>query len=162
MGNEADEVERQIKETRDQMDENLGELEQRTASNAMHYGRIAVVVLGVAAVAGVGVLIYRRINRPTRREQLRRMLIETLKDLPDSLRDLPEEVTDRLKKSLPSVTVVVNRDDAARGLGTLERIVRRVAPAVAGTASNALINRFRTAPERPDDTPSRSTIPAYE
>ncbi|HVS48111.1 MAG TPA: hypothetical protein VHJ99_04325 [Candidatus Dormibacteraeota bacterium] len=162
MGNEANEITRQIKETEDQMDEDLGELEQRAASNAMRYARIAAVVLGVAAVAGVGVLIYRRMNRPTRREQLRRMLFEALKDLPDSLRDLPEEVTDRLKKSLPSVTVVVNRDNAARELGRLERIVRRVAPAVAGSASSALIHRFTTAPDRSDDTPSRSTIPASD
>jgi hypothetical protein len=162
MGNDADEIDRQVNETRVQRDENLGEREQRAASNAMRYGRIAAVVLGVAAVAGVGVLIYRRMNRPTRREQLRRMLIEALKDLPDSLRDLPEEVTDRLKKSLSSVTVVVNRDDAARELGRLERMVRRVVPAVAGTASSALIDRFNRAPSRADDQPSRSTIRAND
>lgn len=162
MGASEDKIDRQIKETRDHMDENLGVLEQRAASNVMRYGRIAAVVLGMAAVAGAGVLIYRRMNRPTRREQLQRILIEALKDLPESLRDLPDEVRTRLKKPLPSVKVVVNGEDAAHEPGTLESIVRRVAPAVVGTASSALIDRLNRAPNRADDTPSRSTVPAHD
>lgn len=98
MGASDDEIDRQIRETRDHMDQNLDDLEQQAASSAVRYGRIAAVVLGVAAVAVAGVLIYRRMNRPARREQLQSMLLEALKDLPDSLRDLPEEVTTRLKK----------------------------------------------------------------
>lgn len=98
MGASADEIDRQIKETRDHIDENLGVLEQRAASNAVRFGKIAAVVVGVIAVAGAGVLIYRRMNRPTRTEQLRSMVVEALKDLPDSLRDLPGEITARLKK----------------------------------------------------------------
>lgn len=98
MGASDDEIDRQIRETRDHMDQNLDDLEQQAASSAVRYGRIAAVVLGVAAVAVAGVLIYRRMNRPARREQLQSMLLEALKDLPDSLRDLPEEMTTRLKK----------------------------------------------------------------
>jgi hypothetical protein len=62
MGASADEIDRQINETRDHIDQNLGVLEKRAASNAMRYGRIAAVVLGVVIVAGAGVLIYRRMN----------------------------------------------------------------------------------------------------
>jgi hypothetical protein len=160
MGASADEIDRQIKETREHIDENLGVLEQRAASNAVRYGKIAAVIVGVVAVAGAGVLICRRINRPTRTEQLRSMVIEALKDLPDSLRDLPEEVSARLKRPLPSIKVVVN-GDASEEPGTLERVVRRVAPAVVGTASSALIERFTRAPDS-EDIPSRSPVPAFD
>ncbi len=101
MGASEDEINRQKKETRDRRDQDLDDLEERAESSALRFGRIAAVVLGMAAVAVAGVLIYRRINRPTRREQLQNMLIEMVKDLPDSLRDLPGEVTARLKKTLP-------------------------------------------------------------
>lgn len=162
MGATQDEFDRQIKETSDQMDENLEVLEQRAASNAVRYGRFFAVVLGVAVLAGAGVLIYRRMNRPSRREQLQGMLIEALKDLPDALRDLPDELKTRLKKPLPSVKIVMNGEDQAREPGTLESIVRKVAPAVVGTASTALIGRFTRQPEFTDDRPSRSAVPSYD
>lgn len=160
MGSSADEIDRQIRETRDHIDQNLGVLEKRAASNAMRYGRIAAVVLGVVSVAGVGVLIYRRMNRQSRSERLQSMLIEALRDLPSSLRDLPDEVMSRLKKPLPSVKVVVNGTDdvETRGAGTLERVVRRVAPAVVGTASSALIERLT----RRSEPAERSAVPAYD
>ena len=157
MGASTDEIHRQINETRDHIDQNLGVLEKRAASNAMRYGRIAALVLGVVSVAGVGVLIYRRINRPSRREQLQSMLVEALRDLPDSLRDLPEEVRGRLKKPLPSIKVIVNGDEG-RDPGRLERVVRKAAPAVAGMASTALIERFtrRRVPA------NRSAVPDHD
>jgi len=160
MGSSADEIDRQISETRAHIDHNLRVLEKRAASNAMRYGRIAAVVLGVVSVAGVGVLIYRRMNRQSRSERLQSMLIEALRDLPSSLRDLPDEVMSRLKKQLPSVKVVVNGTDdvETRGAGTLERVVRRVAPAVVGTASSALIERLT----RRSEPAERSAVPAYD
>jgi hypothetical protein len=163
MGASTDEIDRQIKETRDHIDENLGALEQRAASNALRYARIAVMVLGAAALAGGGVLIFRRLRRPNRSEQLRRMVIQALKDLPGSLRDLPEDAVAQLKKPLPSVKVIVNREaDLAREPGTLESIVRRVAPAVVGTASSALVDRFTRPSRAADEGSARSTIPAYD
>ena len=158
MGASADEIDRQINETRDHIDENLGVLEKRAASNATRYGRIAAVVFGVVAVAGAGVLIYRRMNRPSRREQLQSMLIEALKDFPDRLRKLPDEVGARVKKPLPSVKVVINGEDAAREPTMLENVVRKVGPAVVGTASTALIERFT----RSTDAAERSAVPAYD
>jgi len=160
MGASTDEIDRQITETRDHIDRNLGVLEKRAASNAMRYGRIAAAVLGVVSAAAVGVLIYRRMNRPSRRVQLQSMVIEALRNLPDSLRDLPDEVTSRLKKPLPTVKVILNGngDDATREPGTLESVIRKVAPAVVGTASSALIERF----SRPSDPAERSAVPAYD
>ena len=89
------------------------------------------------------------------------MLIEALKDLPDALRDLPEDVVSKVKKPLPSIKIVVNGKDESRDLGTLESIVRRVASALFGTASGAVIGRF-TRPSDPEDATSRSTASAYD
>jgi hypothetical protein len=161
MGVKTDDIDRQIEKTRDQIDENLGVLEQRAASIAMRYGRIAAVVVGVVTLAGAGVLIYRRINRPSRKEQLQSMLIEALRDLPEMLRGLPDEVTTRLKKPLPSVKIVVNGEDAAGERGAFESIARKVAPAIVGTASSALIGRFTRRHDTTEDRPSRSTRPEY-
>ena len=132
MGAAADEIDRQIIETRDHIDENLGVLGRRTVSDAVRYGRLAAIVFGVVAVAGAGVLIYRRINRPSRRDQLQGMLIQALKELPDSLRAMPDEVTTRLKKPLPSIRVEVNGGDASREPGrsraSRARSRRRLSP----------------------------------
>jgi hypothetical protein len=160
MGPSSDEIDRQIKETRQHMDEDLEALDERDASNAMRYGRIAAVVVGVAVVAGAGWLIYRRINRPTRRERLQSLVIEALKDLPDSLRELPDEVATRFKKPMPSIKVIVNGQDVAKEPGALESIVRRVGPAVLGTASGALIGRFTRSSEAADET--RSSAQAHD
>jgi hypothetical protein len=151
MGLKADEVDSQIRETREHIDESLDTLEQRAASNAVRYGRIAAVVLGVVAVAGTGVLIYRRMRRPSRREQLKRMVLEVMRDLPDSLRDLPGEVGSRLRKPLPSIKVVINGEGEAREPVTFEGIVRKVTPAVVTTASSALIDRLA---RKSDPSPS--------
>jgi hypothetical protein len=162
MGAATDEIDRQISETRDNIDQNLGVLERRAASNAMRYGRVAAVVLGVVAVAGAGVLIYRRINRPSRREQMQGMLIQVLKDLPDTLRDLPDEVKARLKKPLPSIKIVVNGEEDSKQPGTAKSIVRKVAPAFVSTASGALIDRFVRPADPPDDKSSRTVAPAFD
>ncbi|MHB8612894.1 MAG: hypothetical protein ACYDAL_10755 [Candidatus Dormibacteraceae bacterium] len=161
MGASADEIDRQIKEVRQHIDENLGVLEQRATSNAVRYGKIAAVVVGVAVMAGAGVLIYRRISRPTRTEQLRSILVDALKELPNALRDLPEDVANKVKRPLPSIKIVVNSEDEAKEPGTLESIVRRVAPAQVGTASSAVFGRF-TRSSDPEDAPSRSAVHAYD
>ena len=162
MGASEDEIDRQIRATRSHMDENLGVLEQRAASKAIRYGRIAAVVVGAVAVAGAGWLIYRRINRPTRRERLQGMVIEALKDLPDSFCDLSDAAATRLKKPMPSIKVVVNGEGEAKEPGALEGIVRRIAPGVVGTASTALIQRFTRPSEPADDVTSRPVARAYD
>jgi hypothetical protein len=162
MGPSEDEIDRQIKATREHIDENLGVLEERAASNATHYGRIAAIVVCVAVASGVGVLIYRRMNRRNRRQQLQSMLVEAFKDLPDSLLELPDEVMTRLKRPLPSVKVVVNGEGEAKQPGTLESIVRRVAPAMVGTASSAVINRLKRSSNPAGERESRSTVPAFD
>ena len=142
MGLESDEIDSRRRETRVHLDENPDTLEQRAASAAVRYGRIAAVVLAVVVVAGTGVLIYRRMRRPSRREQLKSTVLEVMRDLPDSIWELPGEVGSRLKRPLPSIKIVFKGEGEAREARTFERIVRRVTPAVVTTASSALIDRL--------------------
>jgi len=154
MGPSEDEIGRQTRETREPGDEYLGVPEQRTESDAVRYAKIAVVVVGAVAVATAGVLIYRRFRRPARREQLRRRLVEALEDLPDTVRDLPDEVARKIKRPLPSIKVVVNPEAGAKAREALESMVRRVAPAMAGTASSAFNRRFRRSSESAETDPA--------
>ena len=141
MGDSADQIDRQIRETREHIDENLTVLEQRATSNAVRYGRIAAVLLGVAAAAGAGVLIYRRMTRLSRKERLQRMLIEALRDLPDSVRGLPDDLGARIKQ-LPRLRLVASGEAEDREPGTLHAVVRKLAPGLVGSTSRALIDRF--------------------
>ncbi|TMD41907.1 MAG: hypothetical protein E6I81_00295 [Chloroflexi bacterium] len=133
MGASAREIERQIKETRDRMDGNLTELEGRAVSNAARYGRLAAIGLGVFVVGGGVFLIYRRMRKPTLRDRLDGLSIEKLRSLAGGL-------SGRLKDELPSVTVTVN-EKIEREPGTFESILRKVAPALVGTASTAVLER---------------------
>ncbi len=129
MGASAREIERQIAETRDRLDRNVSELEGRTRSNAVRYGRIAAAGLALVLVAGIAFVVYRRTHRPSLVERFR-MRARGL-----SLRD-----------RLPSVTVRVN-EKVEQEPGTVEKIVREVAPALAGTAGSALLGRLVSKPD---------------
>lgn len=150
MGAPANEIERQIKETRDRIDENLGALERRAASNAMRYGRIAAVVIGLALAGGAGLVLYRRLRRPTLKDRLENMSVQ-------SLRELADQVTARIKKPLPSVKLTVNEKSETEP-GVVESIVRKVGPAIVGSASTALIERTI----RPVDSDERHDSPHYD
>jgi len=70
MGASADQIEREIRETRERLDENLGVLESRAVSNAVRYGRIAAIALVVTGAGVAGFLIYRRLRRPGLRQRI--------------------------------------------------------------------------------------------
>jgi hypothetical protein len=130
MGASAREIEREIKETRDRMDANLTRLEGTAASRAVRYGRWAALGVGVLAAAGVAFLVYRRARKPKLRDRLSEASVERLRDLLEQLRE-----------ELPSVTVKVN-ERTPREPGTVAAIMRKVAPAIIGTASTAVLERI--------------------
>jgi hypothetical protein len=134
MGASAREIERQIEETRARMDDNLTRLEGQAQSSARRYGTIAGVVLGAALLGGVALLVYRRTRRLTLRDRLDSLSI-------DHLRALLLEAGESLRDRLPSVTVRIN-EKAERAPGTFESIIRKVGPALAGTAGSALLARI--------------------
>jgi hypothetical protein len=138
MGASAREIERQIKETRERMDDNLNILEEEATHNAARAGRIVAAVAGMLVVAGAAFLIYRRTRKRTLMDSLGGRSMGNLREL-----------SARLKDQLPSVTVKVN-ERSPHEPGTLESIVRKVAPAVVGTASTALLQRVARSAEAPD------------
>jgi len=73
-------------------------------------------------------------HRPTLKDRLADLSLA-------DLRALAEEVSGRLKEPLPSVTVKVNENNDAKP-GTVKSILRRIAPALVGTASTALLERI--------------------
>jgi len=128
------EIDRQIIETRDDIEQDFGSLERQAASDARPYGRIAVIGVAVLALAGAGYLVYRRVRRPTLANRLRTRFL-------DPIRDLPPELQSRLKKQIPRVKLVVTqKEDAA--LGTLQSMARRVTPAVVGSATTAVLEHL--------------------
>jgi hypothetical protein len=134
----SDDIDRQLNQTRDNTDENVDFLEERDASNARRYGRMVAIGFGVLVLTGASYLVYRRVKRRSLDKRLRTRLL-------DSLRDLPHEASSRLKKSIPAVKVVVT-ERAAEGAGTLETVARRVAPAIVGTATTAVLEHFSRTP----------------
>jgi hypothetical protein len=136
MGASAREIERQIRETRDRMDESLTRLEGSAATNAVRYGRIAAAGAGVLVLAAAAFIVYRRTRKPTLRDRLDDISLERVRELVDKLRD-----------ELPSVTVTVN-DKSAREPGMFEAIMRKVAPALVGTASTAVLERISRPPKK--------------
>ena len=147
MGASARQIEREIKETRDRLDANLDELEGRAASNAARYGRIGLVALGALAIGLAAFLIYRRSRKPTLRDRLDALSIDSLREL-----------SSRLREELPSVTVKVN-EETPHEPGMVEAIARKVAPAVIGTASTALLERLAVSDQDQESTAVASPSP---
>jgi hypothetical protein len=134
MGASADQIEREIRETRERMDENLGVLEDRAVSSAVRFGRIAAVALVVTGAGLAGFLIYRRMHRPALKDRLEAVS-------PEALRDLAVEIGTRVKEKFPSVTVTVNERKEPEP-GPVQSILRKVAPMLIGTASTAVIEKM--------------------
>ena len=129
MGDSSAEIEQEIKETRTELDRQLTVLERRAATGARKYGLMAAgIAAGVLAVAA-GVVLYRR-RRKTPVTRLHAMV--------RSVRALPERAMQRL----PVRVVVMDRERDERSPGTLAGIAQRVAPAVAGSATGAILARF--------------------
>ena len=134
MGGSARDIEREIKETRERMDDNLTRLEGSAATSAVRLARIAAVAAGVLAVAGIAFLVYRRTRKPTLRDRLDDLSV-------DELRASVRKLSRRLKEEVPSVTVRVN-EHAPREPGMLGTMARKVAPAIVGTATTAVLERI--------------------
>ncbi|MDQ6879624.1 MAG: hypothetical protein M3082_18380 [Candidatus Dormibacteraeota bacterium] len=144
MGTSSDQIGREIRETRSELDQNLGLLEQRAASNARRYGKVVVGVAASVALVTVGAIVYRRSRRRSTARQLHELLFESLGRLPDEARA-------RLKEHLPiSVVIRDKADDESPNNWT--SIAAKIAPSVVGTAAGAVASRLKR--PSPDSTPS--------
>lgn len=139
MGDSSAEIEQDIRETRDELDRQLNVLERRAVSGARKYGLMAAgIAVGVLAVAA-GVVLYRR---------SRRTPVTRLQTMVRSARRLPEKARERL----PIRVVVMDRTRDERAPGTLAGIAQKVAPAVAGSATGAILARFGRPASRDSST----------
>ena len=132
MGASADEIDRQIGSTRDQIDANLDVLERRAASGARRVGlMIAGGLAAGLAVGGVAYLVYRKVRKPSLGGRVHDVL-------PDALADLPGEIRKRLPDR-PFRVVISSGSDAEAKPGTWESIGQRLAPTVVSSAVSAVM-----------------------
>ena len=145
MGASSAEIDQEIKDTRRELDQKLGVLEQRAASGARKYGRYAAGVAAGIVVVGIGVVIYRWRRERALVRQLHQVVFETI-------RDLPEEVTSRLKEKLPIKVVVSDRAHEEGTSNPWMDLAQKIAPTVVGSAAGAAVARMRGTPPGPTPT----------
>jgi hypothetical protein len=132
MGASADEINREINVTRDQIDANLDVLERRAASGAKRAGVMIAAGLAAGLVVGVSAfLVYRKVRKPS--------LASRVHDaLPDQLADLPDEIRKRLPDR-PFRIVITSGPEAEGKPATWEAIGQRLAPTVVSSAVSAVM-----------------------
>ena len=146
MGASADEIDRQINSTRDQIDANLDVLERRAATGARRVGVLAAAgLIAGLAIAGAVYLVYRKVRKPSLADRVHEML-------PDAIADLPDEIKSRMKVR-PFKVVITNRSDDARP-GVWDAIGQRLAPTIVSSAVGAAMTR---AIRRPSGTEAAET-----
>ena len=132
MGASANEIDREIIETRAGLDEKLDVLEKRAVSGARRVGIMAAIGLAAGlAVAGAVFLVYRRTRKASLTDRLQELL-------PDALTDLPEEVRTRLRSG--PIKVVITQGDEDAGPSAWESIGRKVAPTLVSTAVGTVMS----------------------
>lgn len=121
MGASADEIDRQISSTRDQIDANLDVLERRAVSGARRVGMVAAagLVAGLA-IAGVAYVVYRRVRKPS----------------------LGERVLKKGLKARPFKVVITDRSEEA-DRGTWVSIGQKLAPTLVSSAVGAVMAQTR-------------------
>jgi hypothetical protein len=134
MGASPTEIDREITETRAHLDENLDVIERRVARSARRVGlMVAAGLVTGLAVAGVAVLVYRRVRKPSLGDRLQDMV-------PDGLAGLPARVRSRIGRG--PIKVVITQGDEDAGPGTWKEIGRKVVPAIVSTAAGTVVSRL--------------------
>lgn len=132
MGASADQIDREISSTRDQIDTNLDMLERRAASGAKRWGVMAGAGLAVGlAVGAVAFLLFRRVRKPSLGDRVTDVL-------PDALADLPDEIRKRLPDR-PFRIVITSGAEAEGKPATWEAVGQRLAPTLVSSAVSAVM-----------------------
>lgn len=116
----ADEIDRQMSSTRDQIDANLDVLERRSASGARRLGVFAAggLIVGLT-ITGAAYLFYRKVKKPSFADGVHKML-------PGAIADLPAGIKSRMK-ARPFKLVITDRpQQASSAVGAvIARVMRR-------------------------------------
>jgi hypothetical protein len=138
VGANTTQIERQIAETRDDIEATIVQLRERSR-NAVRRGAVfALAALAVGAAVGAGFVAWRLTRPPTMRERVNRIIPVDLNWI--------EEIRRRvdLSRRLPPIRLYVG--DRAVGESppetTVERLVIRAAQAAGTAAAAALVSRL--------------------
>lgn len=138
MGANTTQIERQIAETRDDIESTIVQLRERGRQTVRRGAMVALVALSIGAALGAGFVAYRVLRPPTMRERVRRVIPLDL--------DWVGELRRRLDMSrrLPPIRLYVG--DRAVGESppetTVERLVIRAAQAAGTAAAAAIVSRM--------------------
>lgn len=145
MAPRSDGIEREIAQTRADMEARIVELRRRARSRLRRARRallISVAVGAMVGVAAVGVLVVQRLLRPpTARERLARVLPL---DLVQDLARWRQRTQRRFRRGLPPIHVHIGEGEAeeARHRGRWEWIAVKAARAAGTAAAGALAGRL--------------------
>jgi hypothetical protein len=138
LGANTTQIERQIAETRDDIESTIVQLRERGRQTVRRGAMVALVALSIGAALGAGFVAYRVLRPPTMRERVRRVIPLDL--------DWVGELRRRLDMSrrLPPIRLYVG--DRAVGESppetTVERLVIRAAQAAGTAAAAAIVSRM--------------------
>jgi hypothetical protein len=138
LGANTTQIERQIAETRDDIESTIVQLRERGRQTVRRGALVALVALSIGAALGAGFVAYRVLRPPTMRERVRRVIPLDL--------DWVGELRRRLDMSrrLPPIRLYVG--DRAVGESppetTVERLVIRAAQAAGTAAAAAIVSRM--------------------
>lgn len=141
MGASADEIDREISATRDQVDRNISILERRAMTGARRYGSMAAIGLAAGLlVAGGAYFAYRKLRKTSVSERVRGAIPEAIGDLPGSVRE---------KFKRRPVRVVISSGEDREPVW--ESILRKAAPGIVTAVLGAAVSRTVAPRKQPRD-----------
>ena len=141
MGASPDEISRQIAKTREEIEDNIVTLRQRSEV-AVERGKRALLIGAAAAVAVVGAIVVYRMTRPvTARERVERVIPATWWERARHLRESWEL---GIRKQVPPLRLYVGDRQVGEELptNTTQKILLRIAQAAGMAIGGAMVKRL--------------------
>ena len=145
MGASPDEISRQIAKTREEIEDNIVTLRQRSEVAVERGKRALLIAAGIgagAAVAVVGAIVVYRMTRPvTARERVERVIPATWWERARHLRESWEL---GIRKQVPPLRLYVGDRQVGEELptNTTQKILLRIAQAAGMAIGGAMVNRL--------------------
>jgi len=153
LGASPDEISRQIAKTREEIEDNIVTLRQRSEVAVERGKRALLIAAGIgasAAVAVIGAIVVYRMTRPvTVRERVERVIPATWWERARHLRESWEL---GIRKQVPPLRLYVGDRQVGEELptNTTQKIVLRIAQAAGMAIGGAMVNRLMSRFDRKD------------